>query len=563
LTFKIYSLGYAPVTVTVPNLELGIPSDLGQFSFKQLTNGDIEVTAIGISDYVASFKSMTFKLSDSYELWNLRMPDLTSGKAVIPYEDFFFFEIINDTVNIYLGEATAPKMLIDTVSDFRTNFWQMEIAGDLAINQIDNKITIDIEYLNNTTEFGAIYYLIDQNNTKYFLRQNYWNEMNEFFIEDIRDMDYETVANFPSGYYDIISSITLFADEIIADDFYIIGTDNLTKTEYDKLHGIGGQDPEPTPVPTPVPTLKPTKPAPTPTPTPKPVEPTKPAPTPVPTPSAVVIEKPFAKPATEYAKPEIKVEAEESIVTVDHDSSIPAVVAKMDKTVYTEPVKLSIKAVDVSTTVGQQKAAQIEQIVNEKLAKALSAVNTSIGSDSNSGNGTSADSSGGSATGNATSAKIEKILMLDLSLETVGSSEKVQPKSGKVTITIPLPDDFDAEKTVVAHMKADGTVELLETKVENGFITFAASSFSPYSIIELDIPAAQALAAVEQAEQNSADSDSADNEANDGITIDGTETVKTGENGLASGAATELILMIMTITLAAAAIVRRKLKVKE
>lgn len=155
--------------------------------------------------------------------------------------------------------------------------------------------------------------------------------------------------------------------------------------------------------------------------------------------------------------------------------------------------------------------------------------------------------------------------MLDLSLETVGSSEKVQPKSGKVTITIPLPDDFDAEKTVVAHMKADGTVELLETKVENGFITFAASSFSPYSIIELDIPAAQALAAVEQAEQNSADSDSdsADDEANDGITIDGTETVKTGENGLASGAATELILMIMTITLAAAAIVRRKLKVKE
>jgi hypothetical protein len=200
---------------------------------------------------------------------------------------------------------------------------------------------------------------------------------------------------------------------------------------------------------------------------------------------ATIVTNPYSPSDKTYTKPVVQVAETEEELLVDLDQSIPAVVAKMDKTVYSEPVKLSVKPVDTSTEEGKAKLAAVEKEVDRIL--------------------TLVKAQGG--TSEAEEAKIEKVVLLDLSLMTVSGSKSVQPTSGKVTITIPLPDGFDPAKTVIAHAKSDGTVELIKTTVADGWITFEADSFSPFSIMQLSIPAAEVLAAAEAEADIEIDSD--------------------------------------------------------
>jgi len=280
----------------------------------------------------------------------------------------------------------------------------------------------------------------------------------------------------------------------------------------------------PTPSPTPVPDKKPD-------PTPTPVPPQKPAATPTPAPlvpeqpksesGATIITNPYNKTEKEYTKPVTQVAVTEEELLVDHHDSIPAVVAKMDKTVYSEPVKLAVKPVDISTEEGKAKLAAVEKEVDRILSLVKEQSSTAVTEE----------------------AKIEKVVLLDLSLMTVNGSQSVQPTSGKVTITIPLPDGFDPAKTVIAHAKSNGTVELLKTTIADGWITFETNSFSPFSIMQLSVPAAEVLAAVE------AESD---------IKIDADQMQKTGENGNNSW-----MFLPLSLIISGALVIRRKLVLAE
>ena len=69
---------------------------------------------------------------------------------------------------------------------------------------------------------------------------------------------------------------------------------------------------------------------------------------------------------------------------------------------------------------------------------------------------------------------------------TQASGAKIQPNAGNtVTITMPVPAGFDPDRIAVAHIKGDGTVEVLKSSVKDGMVSFTTSSFSVFAIMEI------------------------------------------------------------------------------
>jgi hypothetical protein len=81
--------------------------------------------------------------------------------------------------------------------------------------------------------------------------------------------------------------------------------------------------------------------------------------------------------------------------------------------------------------------------------------------------------------------ELDNLMLFDIRAMLQDGGASVQPASGKsVRITMKLPACIDADRAVVAHIKADGTVELLESEVENGFISFETTGFSVFALAE-------------------------------------------------------------------------------
>ena len=68
-------------------------------------------------------------------------------------------------------------------------------------------------------------------------------------------------------------------------------------------------------------------------------------------------------------------------------------------------------------------------------------------------------------------------------ITTVIDGEKVQP-NGSVFVKIPLPDGYNAEKTVVYYITNDGKLEKMDSRVEDGYIIFETTHFSFYAIVD-------------------------------------------------------------------------------
>ncbi len=71
--------------------------------------------------------------------------------------------------------------------------------------------------------------------------------------------------------------------------------------------------------------------------------------------------------------------------------------------------------------------------------------------------------------------------LYDLSLSADGVS--VQPK-GTLTITLPLPQGYDAERVAVYHVASDGTVTEMEVQVSGDGVTFETDHLSLYAVAE-------------------------------------------------------------------------------
>jgi LPXTG-motif cell wall-anchored protein len=146
------------------------------------------------------------------------------------------------------------------------------------------------------------------------------------------------------------------------------------------------------------------------------------------------------------------------------------------------------------------------------------------------------------------------MLLLDLSLLTQTTGQEVQPVDGNVTITVPLPTGYDAANTVIAHFLSDGSVEFLDTLVKDGWITFVTSSFSPYAIIELDIPVSEAISV--QSDQDAQESNVSTDD-NDTLPADADQLPKTGEDR--SPFSSFALILAMTSLLAALIFLKRKI----
>ncbi len=68
-------------------------------------------------------------------------------------------------------------------------------------------------------------------------------------------------------------------------------------------------------------------------------------------------------------------------------------------------------------------------------------------------------------------------------ITTTIDGEKVQP-NGTVFVKIPLPDGYNAEKTVVYYVTNDGKLEKIESEVKDGYIIFEATHFSFYAVVD-------------------------------------------------------------------------------
>lgn len=86
------------------------------------------------------------------------------------------------------------------------------------------------------------------------------------------------------------------------------------------------------------------------------------------------------------------------------------------------------------------------------------------------------------------STKVEKFIAYDISL--ISKNVKVQP-SGKVKISLPIPEGYDTNKILVFRVEENGDKTEYETTVENKYVTFETDHFSNYvlaqeSSIEID-----------------------------------------------------------------------------
>lgn len=70
---------------------------------------------------------------------------------------------------------------------------------------------------------------------------------------------------------------------------------------------------------------------------------------------------------------------------------------------------------------------------------------------------------------------------------TLVNGSKVQP-NGAVTVKLPLPTGYNPDTTNVYYVTESGTVEKLDSKVENGYIIFETTHFSYYAIVDESSP---------------------------------------------------------------------------
>ena len=68
-------------------------------------------------------------------------------------------------------------------------------------------------------------------------------------------------------------------------------------------------------------------------------------------------------------------------------------------------------------------------------------------------------------------------------ITTLVDGNKVQP-NGSVFVKIPLPDGYNADKTVVYYITNDGRLEKMDSRVEDGYIVFETTHFSFYAIVD-------------------------------------------------------------------------------
>ena len=68
-------------------------------------------------------------------------------------------------------------------------------------------------------------------------------------------------------------------------------------------------------------------------------------------------------------------------------------------------------------------------------------------------------------------------------ITTTEDGEKVQP-NGSVFVKIPIPEGYNAEKTVVYYVTNDGKLEKIESEVKDGYIIFETTHFSFYAIVD-------------------------------------------------------------------------------
>ena len=68
-------------------------------------------------------------------------------------------------------------------------------------------------------------------------------------------------------------------------------------------------------------------------------------------------------------------------------------------------------------------------------------------------------------------------------ISTTINGEKVQP-NGSVFVKIPLPEEYNAEKTYVYYVTNDGKLERIPSRIEDGYIIFETTHFSYYAIVD-------------------------------------------------------------------------------
>lgn len=218
----------------------------------------------------------------------------------------------------------------------------------------------------------------------------------------------------------------------------------------------------------------------------------------------------FNAAAVAYTNPGFSAGANETMLTTSVSGALPIVIAKMDVTVYPEPVLLTASILDISPPAG---LAAIEAI-DRSIFSALRDI----------------------APNPAILAKAEQLLVLDLALILKSDRSNVQPVSGKVTISLPIPEGYDPDKLMLAHRKSDGTIEFLDITIEAGWMTFSTDNFSNYIVIELDMPLAEFMAPIpndnqfEPPDSSTGGSGDSANIADKTLPADTDQLPKTGEN---------------------------------
>jgi len=73
------------------------------------------------------------------------------------------------------------------------------------------------------------------------------------------------------------------------------------------------------------------------------------------------------------------------------------------------------------------------------------------------------------------------LLVWKIGLVNLLTGENFEPEE-PVTVTVPAPDADGYDGVVIVHEKADGTVEYIDSVLQDGNLTFSASSFSTYAV---------------------------------------------------------------------------------
>ena len=329
--------------------------------------------------------------------------------------------------------------------------WKLDdfLGGDLkhvnATGYYTTAVTItDVSAYNNGAfilDLGAVNtiaeVIVNGRNAGTLMYSPYKIDISEYLADGVNSIEIQVTPRTINRYLGFKNAYSLTTgDEQLQYQYYSTNVSSRTSYVDAGLMGpvalniFAGEEPEPTPEPT-DPTTEPTT-EPTTQPTTEPT--TEPTTQPTTT-------EPTTQPTTQ---PTQTVGEDEVVVTVDTDAGVSAV-AKADKGAFSEDVAITIKQISKTSTEGKAAIAKLE----------------------------------------AKYKNIEDLVLFDISAITAAGG-KVQPNADKtVTITMPIPAGFDADRIAVAHIKDDGTVELLEVTVKNGMVSFTTDSFSTFAIMEL------------------------------------------------------------------------------